>query len=240
MAPLALVGLRLDVQDVRRMASFWADVLGWRAEDQEDGAVAVLPDAPSGYPLMLRPGGSSKSSQNRIHFDLTTGSMDEMQQLISHAYSLGATDGDIGQSPDEPHTVLVDPEGNEFCVIPPGSTFLANTGAIGAINCDGSQAVGYFWSDALGWPLVWDQDEETAIQSPEGGSKVTWSGPPLMPREGRDRLRFELSTSDSISGAIEHLKSLGAHVEEGPVSSEAVLRDPDGNEFHLVAMRRMR
>lgn len=240
MADLAFVGIRLDAHDVGRMASFWADLLDWRAEDQEDGAVAVLPNGPSSCPLVVRPGATPKNSQNRIHFDLTTGSMEEMQQLTSRAYSLGATDVDIGQSPDEPHTVLVDPEGNEFCVIPPGNTFLANTGAIGAINCDGSQAVGYFWSDALGWPLVWDQDQETAIQSPAGGSKVTWSGPPLMPREGRDRLRFELSTSGSLLGAIEHLKSLGARVEEGPASAEAVLRDPDGNEFHLVAMQHMR
>ena len=31
--------------------------------------------------------------------------------------------------------------------------------------CDGSRAVGYFWSAALGWPLVWDQDGETAIRA---------------------------------------------------------------------------
>ena len=26
----------------------------------------------------------------------------------------------------------------------------------------------------MGWPLVWDQDEETAIQSPLGGTKIAW------------------------------------------------------------------
>ena len=60
--------------------------------------------------------------------------------------------------------VLADPEGNEFCVIEPGNNFLADTGFIGALSSDGTQEVGYFWSEALGWPLVWDQDEETAIQ----------------------------------------------------------------------------
>ena len=42
-----------------------------------------------------------------------------------------------------------------------GQHFLADTGVIGAINCDGTQALGYFWSEVLGWPLVWDEDEET-------------------------------------------------------------------------------
>lgn len=233
MVELTLVGTRLDAHDVGRLASFWSFLLGWRTEDRGGGAVAVLPHDPTSYPLLVHPGGMAKSSQNRIHFDLTTESMEAMRQLISRADSLGASGVDIGQTPDEPHTVLSDPEGNEFCVIPPGNTFLADTGAVGAINCDGSQAVGYFWSEVLGWPLVWDQDEETAIQSPAGGSKLTWSGPPLMPRDGRDRLRFELSTSGSLSAAVAHLESLGATVGDRPVSAETILRDPDGNEFHL-------
>ena len=44
-----------------------------------------------------------------------------------------------------------------------------------------TREVGLFWSEALGWPLVWDQNEQTAIQSPHGGTKVAWGGPPLRP-----------------------------------------------------------
>ncbi|CCH77173.1 conserved hypothetical protein [Nostocoides japonicum T1-X7] len=233
------LGIRLDARDVVRTSTFWADLLGWTLKERADGAVAVIPNNPTSYPLAVRAASAPKNGQNRIHFDLTSMSSEDMQQLISRAHVLGAADVDIGQSSNEPHRVLADPEGNEFCVIPPESTFLANTGAIGAINCDGSQAVGYFWSDALGWPLVWDRDQETAIQSPAGGSKITWSGPPLMPREGRDRLRFELSTSGSMSAAIARLTALGAHVANESSSTEGILHDPDGNEFHLLAMQHM-
>jgi hypothetical protein len=66
----------------------------------------------------------------------------------------------------------------------------------GAVNCDGSQEVGYFWSEALGWPLVWDQDQETAIQSPRGGSKIAWGGPPVRPKVGKNRLHFDLVPAD--------------------------------------------
>lgn len=115
----------------------------------------------------------------------------------------------------------------------PQNCFLASTGSIGAINCDGTAAVGHFWSQALGSPLVWDQDEETANQSPAGGSKITWSGPPLMPRHGRGRLRFVLSASD-LADALAHFGGLGAYLV-GLVGDETLLLDPDGNEFHLLS-----
>ena len=89
--------------------------------------------------------------------------------------------------------MLADPEGNEFCVIEAGNNFLADCGFIGALSGDGSQAVGYFWSAALGWPLVWDQDEETAIRSPHGGPKITWGGPPLTPKTGKNRVHLDLA-----------------------------------------------
>ena len=67
---------------------------------------------------------------------------------------LGGRHIGIGQSPDEGHVVLADPEGDEFCLIEPGDEFLAGCGRLGAINCGGTRKVGYFWSEALGWPLV--------------------------------------------------------------------------------------
>ena len=74
-----------------------------------------------------------------------------------------------------------------------GNSFLADCGFIGALSCDGSQEVGYFWSEALGWPLVWDQNEETAIRSRRGGPKITWGGPPVNPKTGKNRLHFDVA-----------------------------------------------
>ena len=70
--------------------------------------------------------------------------------------------------------MLADPGGNELCVIEPSNNFLAGTGYLGEVTCDGTRAVGLFWRDALGWPLVWDENEQTAIQSPLGGTKISW------------------------------------------------------------------
>nr|WP_245972802.1 VOC family protein [Actinoplanes lutulentus] len=71
--------------------------------------------------------------------------------------------------------------------------------------------------------MVWDQDEETAIQSPAGGTKVTWGGPPLMPQTGQVHYDLALPPGD-----VERLLSLGA------TRTATGLADPDGNEFHLI------
>jgi len=235
------VALTFDAIDPSVVARFWSGVLGRELIDDPQDGLTLPPSDGAGFRIQFQPSEEQKVGQNRIHFDLTSASMDEQQQTVAKALELGGRHIDIGQTPDDGHVVLADPEGNEFCVIDPGNNFLADTGFIGAVNCDGSQAVGYFWSEALGWPLVWDQDEETAIQSPSGGSKITWSGPPLMPRNGTDRLRFALaSPADGDQQAeVDRLVSLGAtRIDAGPAGVGWVaMTDPDGNEFRVLSSR---
>ena len=238
MANPSFHGVSIEAQDPFLVGRFWAGVLAWELLEHLSEDVVALPHDGTAYRLVFRAADTPKLSQNRIHFDLTSASDEAMAATIARALELGGRHIDIGQTPDDGHVVLADPEGNELCVIEPGNSFLADTGIIGGVNCDGSQAVGYFWSEALGWPLVWDQDEETAIQSPEGGSKVTWSGPPLLPRLGRDRVHLELAldaTAD-LEAEVERLVALGASVVQARDDPDApvVLLDPDGNEFHLL------
>jgi hypothetical protein len=135
----------------------------------------------------------------------------------------------VGQGPDDTHVVLADPGGNELCVIEPGNNYLAGTGFLGEVSCDGTRDVGLFWRDALGWPLVWDQDEETAIQSPDGGTKLSWGGPPVAPKHGRNRQRFDLAAPD-VPAEVRRLVALGATVLGDP-DDGVELADPDGNEL---------
>src|SRR3954462_13322912 len=210
--PSDLVALTVAANDPAGVARFWAGLLGWeRADDPEDG-VALLPNDDTGFRLRFVPTQEKKSGQNRMHVDLTSTSLEGQQQTVARALELGGRHTDVGQRPEEGHVVLADPEGNEFCVIEPGNNFLADCGFVGALACDGSQAVGYFWSEALGWPLVWDQDQETAIRSPHGGPMVTWGGPPLKPRAGRNRLHLDLApvAGEDPRAEVDRLVSLGA------------------------------
>ena len=237
-----LFAVRFDANRPLLLAEFWSGFLGWEmADDPHDDDVALLPGDDTGFRIRFVAVQEQKIGQNRMHFDLTSTSLEDQQRTVARALGLGARHIDVGQRPEEGHVVLADPEGNEFCVIEPGNNFLAECGFIGALACDGSQEVGYFWSDALGWPLVWDQDQETAIRSPHGGPKITWGGPPLMPKAGRDRLHFDLvaPVHSDLHAEVDGLLSLGAtriDADQGEAGWVA-MADPDGNEFCVSAFR---
>jgi catechol 2,3-dioxygenase-like lactoylglutathione lyase family enzyme len=226
-----------DAKAPRRLAEFWSEVLGWALiEDRHDGA-ALIPSDDTGFRLRFLASSAEKAGKNQMHFDLTSSSLDDQGETVARALRRGARHIDVGQRPEEGHVVLADPEGNEFCVIEPGNNFLAECGFLGAVACDGSQAVGYFWSQALGWPLVWDQDQETAIRSPHGGPKLTWGGVPVSPEAETNRLRFELAPSDGgdPEAEVDRMLSLGASRIDGSRGDVewVAMVDPDGIEFRM-------
>ena len=228
-----LLALTFDAADPARLAAFWAGILGRAVSDEARGPLLPGSDTQVGLRFVQSP--SMKVGPNRVHLHVTSSTPADQPRTVATALDLGATHLDVGQLPQEAHVVLADPEGNEFCVIEAGNGFLAGCGLLGELACDGTREVGVFWAEALAWPLVWDQDEETAVQSPHGGTKVAWGGPPLAPKHGRNRQRFELTAVDAdLAAEAERLVSLGAarlgSVEDGAVE----LADPDGNEFSLT------
>jgi Glyoxalase-like domain len=120
--------LGCDAADPRRLAAFWALALGYVDEpgyDDDNGASIIDPDGEGPAIGFLRvPEG--KTSKNRMHIDIRPAGEPpwdpaERERVIrSKAAELlvaGATsvreefyDGGLG------HIVMLDPEGNEFCV----------------------------------------------------------------------------------------------------------------------------
>jgi predicted enzyme related to lactoylglutathione lyase len=235
-----LVALCFDARDPDRLAAFWATALGWDVAGEEPGGVVSLqPTDGTGFGVRFLPGAGEKGpEQNRIHIDLTTSSFDDQAATVERLLGLGGRHLDLGQGPDDLQVVLADPEGNELCVIEPTNGFLADCPRLGAVNCDGSQTVGYFWSAALGWPLVWDQGEETAIRAPDGtGPMITWGGPPVAPKVGKNRLHLDVApAADSDQQSeVARLAALGAIVvEPGEPGETVAMTDPDGNEFCVL------
>jgi catechol 2,3-dioxygenase-like lactoylglutathione lyase family enzyme len=236
-----LIALSFDAHDPPALARFWSGVLGWEQVDDAEGGVTLLPNDDTGFRLRFLHSDAEKSAPNQMHFDLTSASLEAQQETVARVLALGGRHYDAGQLPEEEHVVLADPEGNEFCVIEPGNSFLADCGFIGALASDGSQECGYFWSEALGWPLVWDQDQETAIRSPRGGPKISWGGPPMAPKTGKYRLHFDLAppAEEDQEAEVQRLVSLGAtRVDNGQGEvSWVVMADPDGHEFCVLTPR---
>jgi len=229
-----LQAVAFDAHDPGRLAQFWASVLGREIAQDARGALLAGEDAQLG--LRFVRSSAQPVRPNRMHLHLTSTSADDQQQTVATALKLGARHLNFGQRPEDGHVVLGDPEGNEFCVIEPGNAYLDGCGFLGELACDGTREVGLFWSEVLGWPLVWDQDQETAIQSPLGGTKVAWGGPPVAPKATRNGQRFELVPTDERQDAeVDRLVSLEATRLEVGEDGAVELADPDGNEFRVTA-----
>jgi len=228
--PSRLVSVTFDAHDPAGLAAFWGRLLVREVVREASGALLRGDDTQVGLRFVAAP--TEKSGLNRLHLHLTSTSPEDQLRTVDTALSLGGQHLDVGQLPDEDHVVLGDPGDNEFCVIGPGSNFLAGCGHLGEVSCDGSREVGLFWRDALSWPLVWDQDEETAIQSHLGGTKISWGGPPVVSKNGRNRQRFDLAAGD-LPAEVARLVDLGAtRLEDRDSGIE--LADPEGNEFFLT------
>jgi len=229
-----LLAVTFDAHDPARLARFWAGLLG--REAVQDGGGVLLPGDDTQLGLRFVPSRAERVGPEYLHLHLTSADPDDQPPTIARALGLGARHLDVGQRPEEGHVVLADPEGNALCVIEAGNAYLAGCGVLGEIACDGTREVGLFWSEALGWPLVWDQDQETAIQSPHGGTKVAWGGPPLEYDPASTRQHFELVPADGDQTAeVDRLVALGATLHGPRGDGTLALSDPDGNEFHVRA-----
>ena len=106
--------IAVDCTDAERLGQFWVDLLGGSIEIDQDGdAIVRAPGVPRLDFLQVPEG---KTGKNRLHLDLA---VSDMNDATRQAISLGATRADDVYD-GERWTVLRDPEGNEFCLLPPG------------------------------------------------------------------------------------------------------------------------
>lgn len=227
---LRLVAVSFYAHDPDSLAAFWAGMLDRDIVRQPGGAVLPGDDTQVGLRFV---GAAAEESgrPNRLHLHVTSSTLEDQQHTVETALELGGRRVDVGQRPEEGHVVLADPGGNEFCVIEPGNNFLAGCGFLGEVTCDGTPAVGRFWRDALGWRLVWDRGQQTAVQSPMGGTKISWDVWPGPARYGKNRQAFDLVASDLLA-EVARMVALGA-TELGERDCCKELADPDGNGFSV-------
>lgn len=211
-------------------------------ETDADGDVEIGSSDGFELGLLIQRVPEPKVGKNPIHLDLSTTSRQDQQSYVQQLLALGAHRVDVGQTGGDKHVVLADPEGNEFCVLEPGNSFVDYKCRLGSITCDGSREVGLFWSAVLGWPLVWDRHGETAIRAPEcRGPFVTW-GPPVPVKQRKNRLHLDIAPVVAVTqqDEVERIIALGAtHADIGQTGEErwVVLADPDGNEFCVLMPR---
>jgi hypothetical protein len=117
-----------DAADPHRLATFWAAALGYVPEpgyDEPDGASIVDPEGRGPAICWLRVP-EPKTAKNRLHLDIRVAGegpwdLAERERLIRarvpELVALGATVvREESYGSDLGHVVMLDPEGNEFCV----------------------------------------------------------------------------------------------------------------------------
>jgi hypothetical protein len=105
----------VDALDPTRLALWWSQVLDFGLlKEASDEVVIGGGDGPR---LVFSRVPDAKAGKNRLHLELCPEDQDaEVERLLD----MGARHVSLGQKRGAVRVVLADPEGNEFCVLPPG------------------------------------------------------------------------------------------------------------------------
>ncbi|MGC4111286.1 MAG: VOC family protein [Nocardioides sp.] len=109
----------MDCSDVARSAQFWTEALGY--VDAGGGSTrycTLLPVDGEGVEILLQRVPDAKVAKTRVHLDLRTPDLDaELARVVGLGARVVSSEpfSEFGWT----WHVLVDPDGNEFCVIQP-------------------------------------------------------------------------------------------------------------------------
>ena len=125
-----------DCRDAAPLARFWAAALGWQVAPYDGAEVARLatvgildveddpsvmvepPEEEAGSPtLFFTEVPEAKVGKNRVHVDVIAD--DELGSEVARLEGLGASIRNWAEEDGGVWCVMLDPEGNEFCVMPP-------------------------------------------------------------------------------------------------------------------------
>jgi catechol 2,3-dioxygenase-like lactoylglutathione lyase family enzyme len=105
------------------------------------------------------------------------------------------------------------------------------------IDCNDFPAMLAFWRQALGYEPKYEPEDDWAILGDPAGGNVNVSLQLVPePRVGKNRLHFDLYTSDQTA-EVERLLGIGATLHPRtpePDEDFVVLADPEGNLFCVV------
>ena len=107
--------LTFDCADAGRMVTFWSAALGYELEDEDDGGAYLADPTGRGWSLFFQIVPEGKSVKNRRHLDLRPS--DSMAAEVECMEALGASRLRFVEEGGSFWTVMLDPEGNEFCVL---------------------------------------------------------------------------------------------------------------------------
>jgi Glyoxalase-like domain len=112
---LRMIEVVIDCAEHGAVVDFWEAALGYERRPVNDQYVALVPPAPElGHPpILFQKVPEPKIAKNRVHLDFRS---EDMAAEVERLVSLGARSVAERSLGSLTWTVMVDPEGNEFCV----------------------------------------------------------------------------------------------------------------------------
>ena len=109
---LRLKPVNLQVRDIRRATAFWTAALDYETPAGESGdeSPVLTPKDGEAPEIVL-------DTDDRTHLDLYVADAAEQHAEVERLVALGASRPDRSHAGDAGHVVLMDPEGNPFCVV---------------------------------------------------------------------------------------------------------------------------
>lgn len=114
---MRIASITIDCTDPHRLAGFWSGLMNLSVTDIGGDYAELAPILPDGPTLLFLQVPEEKRTKNRVHLDVA---VTDVRYTVDQALTMGATqaEGDLAGPFD--WVVLLDPEGNEFCVCPSG------------------------------------------------------------------------------------------------------------------------
>jgi predicted enzyme related to lactoylglutathione lyase len=115
------MGLVLDCANPDALAPFWAAALDYVSVGDAGNYTALFPNGRPGPKLLLQKVDEPKSGKNRMHLDIEVA---DIETEATRLEALGATRVQPEQLSEHGSTwiLMLDPEGNEFCVCDGGAS----------------------------------------------------------------------------------------------------------------------
>lgn len=108
-------GLVLDCTDPNRLAEFWAAALDYTNRGSAGAYVALYPREGTGPKLLLQRVSDAKTIKNRMHIDIDAADIEAEADRLTGLGAQRASEDTCAEHGSR-WLVMVDPEGNEFCV----------------------------------------------------------------------------------------------------------------------------
>ena len=225
-----------DAADIDRLATFYAELTGWKITYQDDewitlqasdGQEIALQSAPDHVP----PRWPGQERPQQFHLDLQ---VDDISAAAERAVSLGAT-----RLADGAHWItLADPGGHPFDLCQKDGAGPELVLFAVAIDAPDAVALARFYADLLGMELTYEGPEGAFITG-YGRSvlfqQVDSYTPPAWPDPARpQQAHLDIVVGDDLDAGQARALELGATLLDSSPKTFRVFADPAGHPFCLT------